>query len=95
MKYQLHITKSEMREYCIDHNYYNSGTTVEYENLLNKCSEAMTADQIIDCAHNIFDHTSKYVIEKMERYYGINDDQLIDHIAWELCNDVATVWIDV
>lgn len=52
------LSRSDLRALCIDHNWYASGTTAEYENLLSLTEkENITTEDIIIMAADIMNHS--------------------------------------
>lgn len=53
------LSRSDLRTLCINHNWYTSGTTAEYENLLSLTEkENITTEDIVLISVNIMNHST-------------------------------------
>lgn len=56
------ISLENIRQMCIEHNWYDYGTNKDYDTLLSYSNkDNITSDDIIEMAINIFDHTERFV----------------------------------
>lgn len=83
------LTMDDLRQLCIDNNYYTDGSIDEYDRFLTSVKGAeMTKNQIYYLAVNIFTHSN---IEDN----GLSTDEIIASIMYNIakaCHTTFTVY---
>lgn len=75
---------SKLRSVCIKENWYTSGTSEEYYNLLNMAEkENITTDDLVEMASDIVEHTYELVNNM--------DDEMFKNVMFIIANACTTV----
>lgn len=88
IKFERRITMYDMRNFCINHDYYTGGTCEEYDEFLrfvDSHEENVTDEFILEAATNIFYHSDFDIVYVDEDIYNI---------AYEIMNEVVYFVID-
>lgn len=87
------ISRDQVREMCIRHDYYTNGNNADYTNMLN-CVEDAKADDLdfmVAIAEDIYDHSD---VNHFLALYGCSSDDFKDSILFNLYNECCTTIIE-
>ena len=77
------ITWEEIREVCMEHQYYTRGDVASYEKMFTMAKSDMQDEDYIKIAWDIFNHSD---IDRMCNEYGIDEEECIRIILSNLIN---------
>lgn len=82
MKTKREIDSMELRQLCIDNDYYTMGDVEAYDELLTYVRHKdITDTDVIAIADNIYNHTD---IERFMKMYGCGSDEVFDSIYFNV-----------
>lgn len=92
LKTKMYVGMYEIRNYCIEKNYYTNGTNEEYERLLDSVGygSEVTLSDLERIADDIIDKTD--FSDKYKQGYKYID--LLEMVTYDLINDVVTHCIE-
>lgn len=85
------ITRSALRNLCVEKDWYTYGTNEEYDNILNfVASNEMTTENIAKVATDIFEHSNKNCFKDCEA----NGTTALKYVLFELAEIAHTFFYD-
>lgn len=75
------IFRDELRNLCINKDWYTCGDIKAYDNLFNMLHEDMDDTEIIGICIDIYDHTD---VERFSEEYGVSYEDTFDNIVYEV-----------
>lgn len=91
------ISTSELRQVCIDNQYYTRGTSEEYHELLNMVGMynhpiELTQDLLNEITLNIFNHSD---VESIMGTYNVDVNELVESIMFNVLDRSRYIVKDV
>jgi hypothetical protein len=87
VKLKKRIFRDELRNLCINKDWYTCGTVEQYDRLFDKLHDDMTEEEIVNVAIDIYDHSE---VEKTAEEYGCSYEEVFDNIVYEVFEIVHT-----
>jgi hypothetical protein len=87
VKLKKRIFRDELRNLCINKDWYTCGTVEQYDRLFDKLHDDMTEEEIVNVAIDIYDHSE---VEKTANEYGCRYEEVFDNIVYEVFEIVHT-----
>ena len=89
VKVVRYLSASNVRQVCIDHNYYTCGDCDAYQKLLNNVMmlDGVTDEDLLKITENIYNHSN---IDKMMMEYGVDNAGIFQSIFYNIAKVVDT-----
>lgn len=91
MKISYHVNSYEVRDLCIQEQYYTSGNNDEYCNMLFRLCKGHTLKDIERIAKDIYEHSNK---ERLADYYRDSEKPVEKVIAEYIINECTYIIVE-